>query len=236
MIDIHAHILPALDDGPPTLEDAVAMVRAAAADGVTDIVATPHADSEYAFDPAAVESRVRELAEACDHAVRIHRGCDFHLSAPNILDALENPSRFSIDGGRFLLVEFSNLAIIPNVESIFAQFGSVGITPIVTHPERNPLLRQQLSRLESWIEAGACLQVTAQSFLGDFGKSAQRFSTDLMDRRLVHFIASDAHDLTHRPPALSPCYRWIAGKYGPGTAETLFISNPAAVLSDSPAA
>jgi protein-tyrosine phosphatase len=236
MIDIHAHILPGLDDGAETIDEAVAMVRMAAASGTTDIVATPHANYEFTYEPDTVNQRIRELDQACGHAIRIHGGCDFHLSAANILDALEHPAKYTINGNGYLLVEFPDLVIAPTMEGVFSQLREVGMTPIVTHPERNPALQRQTARLAAWVDSGCLVQVTAQSFLGYFGKQAARFANELMERRLVHFVASDGHDPKHRPPVLRGAYELIAGKYGGGIAEALFVKNPAAALIGGPTA
>src|SRR5919197_2522210 len=97
MIDIHSHILPELDDGPKTLEESVAMVKMAAAAGTTDIVATPHANPQFAFDPEAIERKISELATACGNVLRIHCGCDLHLTLENIQDALQRPAKYAIN-------------------------------------------------------------------------------------------------------------------------------------------
>jgi protein-tyrosine phosphatase len=234
MIDIHSHILPGLDDGSPNLEESVAMVRMAAESGTTDMVASPHADTEYAFDPAAVESKIAELLEASERVVRIHYGCDFHLYFDNVQDALENPTRYSVNHKNYLLVELSELMAFKSTEDILERLRGGGMTVIVTHPERNGLLQKRIDKLESWVAAGSYLQVTAQSLFGRFGKSAQSCSGELLRRGLVHFVASDAHDTLQRPPRLDEAYARIAREYGEATAERLMVTNPAAVLTGEP--
>ena len=200
MIDIHSHILPALDDGARSLDESVAMVRMAAASGTTDIVATPHSNYEFSYDAEAVTRKVSELEQASGHALRIHRGCDFHLSASNILDALEHPNKYTINAKNYLLVEFPEMVIPTSIDGVFSRLGNRGITPIITHPERNSVLQRQLSHVEDWVQGGCLVQVTAQSLIGTFGKAAHRTAHELLEAGLVHFVASDAHDLKHRPP------------------------------------
>src|SRR5437868_12960907 len=106
MVDIHCHILPGLDDGPTRFEEAVQMVRLACESGTTDVVATPHANVQYNFNPEQIAMKTAELLAATDHVVTIHTGCDFHLSPANIHDALSNPTKYTINHGRHLLVEF----------------------------------------------------------------------------------------------------------------------------------
>jgi protein-tyrosine phosphatase len=234
LIDIHSHILPGLDDGAESLEDAVAMVRIAAAAGTTDIVATPHANSKYPFDPQTVKARVAELREACGGIIRIHRGCDFHLSFQNVEDALENPAKYTINSGSYLLVEFADLQIPPNAAAVLNQLTVAGMTPIITHPERNPILQTRLDELESWAGQDCLMQVTAMSFLGRFGDAARKSAEKMMQRGLVHIVASDAHDVRYRTPALDEAYAHIARQFGADQAESVFRTNPAAVIADEP--
>jgi protein-tyrosine phosphatase len=231
LVDIHSHILPGLDDGAKSPEVAVAMLRLAAESGTTDIVATPHANLQFTFDPELIERKITELQAAAGPLPRIHRGCDFHLTLENIQDALVHPGKYAINHKSYLLVEFSELLIPRTTQEIFDRFQNVGLTPIVTHPERNALLHARLDQMQSWVENGALIQVTAQSLLGGFGRSAKSIAVELMNRNLVHFIASDAHDTTHRPPVLREAYQQVARIWGESRAETLFVTAPQAVIA-----
>jgi protein-tyrosine phosphatase len=231
VIDIHSHVLYGLDDGAKTLEDSLAMIRMAAANGTTHLVATPHANLRYKFDPDLIRER---LVEISGEGVRVSSGCDFHLSYENIQDALENPAKYTIDQKCYLLVEFSDLIIFRNTPDIFARLQDAGMIPIVTHPERNGLLRQRVIEIEKWVDAGARVQITAQSLLGDFGRRASEFCETLLDRQLVHFVASDAHDCEHRPPKLNAAFEWIENGYGREFAEDLCINNPRAAIDGAP--
>ena len=231
MIDIHSHILPGLDDGSQSLEDSVAMLRQAAASGTTDIVASPHANQKYKFDPLVVESRIGELQAAVGDSPQIHYGCDFHLTMENIDDALRSPGKYSIDHRGYLLVEFSDFLIPKSTDEIFARMMQVGMRPVVTHPERNQLLQTRMAELESWVAQGAHVQVTAQSLLGRFGKTARKCAHELMERGLVHFLASDAHDTKWRTTQLDEAFRYVEGRFGPEAALRLLEENPRAVLA-----
>lgn len=234
MIDIHSHILFGVDDGAGTIEDSMAMLEMAAQSGTTDIVASPHADPQFAFEPRIVNERLEQLRKAAGDAIRIHSGCDFHLMYDNIQDALRNPAKYSINGLGYLLVEFSDLIIFHNTEDVFERMQNAGLTPIVTHPERNPLLRQRGDRIERWVQSGVLIQVTGQSFFGRFGNAAKRSADDLADKGLVHFVASDGHDIHHRPPKLDEAFEYIARRYGDAAAERLFRTNPGAVIAGRP--
>jgi protein-tyrosine phosphatase len=113
MVDIHCHLLHGLDDGAKTLDESIAMVRVALAAGRTDIVATPHANPQFHFDPDLIEQKLSELRRATDHKLRIHSGCDFHLSATNIEDAQAHPTKYAINHRSYVLVEFSDYLIPP---------------------------------------------------------------------------------------------------------------------------
>lgn len=234
MVDIHSHILPGVDDGSPTLETSVAMLEMAAADGTTDIVATPHANHQYAFQPLVIEDKIRDLTAQMGDRIRIHRGCDLHLSFDNIQDALANPKRYTINHRNYLLVEFSDMLIPRTTGEVFFRMLSAGMVPIITHPERNGLLHTRIEMLQAWVESGCLLQVTALSFLGRFGKQAKTFSDELMRRGLVHIVASDGHDARHRPPTLREACDYVSRTYGSNVAERLFVTNPMATLVGDP--
>ena len=234
MIDIHTHVLPGLDDGARSLEESVEMLRTAARSGTTDLVATPHANLEFQFDPPAVEERLAELQNVVGSAVRLHRGCDFHLYYENIQDALVDPSKYTINGKSYLLVEFSDLMIAQSTPQIFTRLIRAGMIPIITHPERNYLLHSRIDQIKAWVGLGCYVQITAQSFLGRFGSEARDIARQLVERGLVHFVASDAHDASDRTPRLDEAYRHVAARYGDVYAELLFVVNPRATLAGEP--
>ena len=234
LIDIHSHVLHGLDDGARTLDTSLAMLRMAREHGTTAIVATPHANPNYRYDVDLIQQRLDELKPSLPEGLEIHRGCDFHLSYDNIQDAIANPRKYTINAGPYLLVEFSDLLIFNNTAEIFSRLQDGGMIPIITHPERNSLLRQRVEQITSWVEAGAFNQVTSGSLLGAFGKKAQDFSKLLLERNLVHFIASDAHDLEHRPPRMDLAFEWLKQHYSEELALTLCVANPQAALTGAP--
>ena len=234
MIDIHSHTLPGLDDGADCLEESLAMLRMAAEAGTSDIVASPHANDRYPYDPETVRSKIAELQEASRESIKVHRGCDFHLSFSNIQDALENPTKYTINGRSYILVEFSDMALPPNALAIFDSMLAAGMVPIITHPERNPIIRKNLAMVSAWVEHDCLVQVTGDSLLGRFGKAAMKAASALMERDLVHVIASDAHNTRSRTPALSEAHAHVASHYSQEHAEALFVSYPKAILSGQP--
>jgi protein-tyrosine phosphatase len=230
MIDIHSHVLWGMDDGAETIEQTLALLKMAAEHGTTEIVATPHADFNYAFQPDLVKQRVAEASAASSGTPPLHRGCDFHLSFENVQDALETPERYTIDGGPYLLVEFpdESLAGMPQVLSALQRRGLV---PIMTHPERQNRLREIPPEFLEWIRQGCLVQLTAQSLLGRFGKRAEESAWQMIERGLAHFVASDGHDEHDRTPRLDTAFEAVARRVSRAAAERLFLENPKAVLA-----
>ena len=230
MVDIHCHILPELDDGARSLEEAVQMAEMAIEDGITHVVATPHANSEYIFDSNLVRERRNELQSRLGNRLTIGTGCDFHLSLENLERIRSHPNKYSINQKRYLLVEFADFAIPPAAEEALHGLQLLGLSPIITHPERNQLIRSQPQRLWRWLKQGCYVQVTAQSLLGNWGETARKQVEDWLDRNAVHFFASDAHNTTHRPLQLSKAYTLVAQRWGESLAQSLFRENPLAAF------
>jgi protein-tyrosine phosphatase len=231
MIDIHTHILPGLDDGPDSMEVTAEMIAMARAHGTTALVASPHADPQYPYDPDRVDRLLEEARAFAGAGMSLVRGCDFHLTIQNVDDAVANPGRYAIGGKSYILMELSDLVIFPNTSLLWRRLEDAGHRIILTHPERNPLLRQRLELITQWVGEGRYMQVTAQSLLGRFGPKARSFARSMLDRGLVHFIASDAHDLLARPPVLDQAYRWLCDEYSPRLAELLCVEHPMAALT-----
>lgn len=237
MVDIHHHLLWGLDDGAKDFETSVAMAKAAAADGITHVVCTPHANGKYAFDPTINRTKVTELQARLDAdqiALQVGLGCDFHLSYDNIMDAKTDPSRFSVNGLSYLMVEIPDYGIPPGMTETFYELQLAGLTPVLTHPERNPTLQADLKRLADWMRGGVLVQVTADSVTGRMGKTAEKIAHQLLAKRWVHFLATDAHNVTSRPPRLSQARDLVAKKYGSGYADSLVESSPRAVFDGKP--
>jgi protein-tyrosine phosphatase len=233
MIDIHCHILPGVDDGAKSWNDAVEMCRMAFADGITDVVATPHANYEYPYHREQHATRVKQLEALLAGSLRIHLGCDFHFSYDNIECLLANPRQYTIGSTRYLLVELSAYSIPPVMPDLLRQIMQLGLRPIITHPERNPLLLRNTGQVLEWVAAGALVQLTANSLTGTWGKRAQEMSQWLLEHDAVHVVASDGHNTGKRPPLLSPARKVLCEWKGQDVADALVQANPAAILADA---
>ena len=230
MVDIHCHILPGIDDGPQSWELTAEMCRIAARDGVTHIVATPHCNHEFAYDRDRCTEMLGELSDSAEGKLTFSLGCDFHFSYDNIQDALAHPRRYTIGESQYLLVEFSDFGIPPEVKQNLLSISSSGMVPIITHPERNrPLLNKPEMVLE-FVEQGCLVQVTANSFTGYWGSRSRNMAEWLLQRQAIHVIASDAHDPARRPPVLSEARKVATELAGAEVADALLVQNPAAIV------
>jgi protein-tyrosine phosphatase len=233
MVDIHHHLLPGLDDGSDSIETSVAMAKLAASDGITHIVCTPHANGQYTFDTSVNTDKVRELRTrlaAENVAVTLGTGCDFHLSFDNVERAKRDPSRFSINGLGYLLVEPPDYGIPPGLTETLYELQVAGLTPILTHPERNPTLQGEPERMRPWLRGGMLIQVTADSLTGHKGRRAERMAHMLVEKRWCHFLATDAHNTSSRPPRMKEAHDLVATKYGVSYAHALCVTNPLAAF------
>jgi protein-tyrosine phosphatase len=254
VIDIHCHILPDVDDGPKSWDAAVQMCRMAAADGITHTVATPHANHRFAYDRAylagllgELQNRLQnpmpnqtedqtqdQLQEKIGPTLQLTLGCDFHLSFENLERVFEEPHTYTIGETNYLLIELSSFSIPTRLSECFTRLADRGLTPILTHPERNPILQQTPQRILEWAEQGCLMQVTASALTGFWGERTEIVARWLLDRSAVHILASDAHDTKRRIPNLSAA-RAVAEKIvGAEYAAALVEDNPGAIVKGMP--
>lgn len=230
MFDLHYHLLFGVDDGPKTIDDSLALAEASIAEGVTHIVATPHANDRYRFTPAINQSHLEIVEARVEGRLTLALGCDFHLSYENIADLERAPERYTINGKQYLLVEFGDFGIPHSLSNVLFRMRSGGVVPVLTHPERNPVLAEDPQRLIEWVGGGCLVQVTAASLCGDFGRMAEAMALEMVRRNLVHIIASDAHSVKWRPPSMRRAHDLLLHKFGLATADRLCLHNPRAVF------
>jgi protein-tyrosine phosphatase len=234
MVDIHTHILWGLDDGAQTFKQSLEMLHIAHDSGTTDIVATPHSNAEYTFAPERIAQCIAALRAAAQPIPNLHTGCDFHLSFENVDRALQAPAKYTVAQKQYLLVECPDYRVGPETETVLARLLDTGLIPVVTHPERNPVLQNDLPRLNAWVNLGCLLQLTAMSITGGFGGKARSSALQILGHGIAHFIASDAHDPVHRNPSLTGAFQSVARRHGSETAQTLFFTNPMNAIHGRP--
>jgi len=230
MVDLHCHILPGLDDGAANMEESMAMAESAIADGITHVVATPHSSNEYIFDFSRVRGLRDELQAKVGGRLTIATGCDFHLNPENLGSLHKDPRHYCINQRDFLLVEFNEFSIPPSMDQTLHAIQLAGVQPIITHPERNGILRSRPERLKKWVRQGCFAQVTGGALTGGFGSSAQQDALRWIGEGLIHFVASDAHNTRTRPLRLQPAYDVVVDRFGQEKARALFQDNPLAAL------
>jgi len=230
MVDLHCHILPGIDDGPKTIEESMAMAESAIAEGVTRVVATPHSSLEYFFDFARVRRLRDELQSKIGDKLKLATGCDFHLDPENLKSLQKDSSIYCINQYGYLLVEFNEISIPPAMDQTLHEIQLAGMRPIVTHPERNRILRAHPERLKKWVQQGCFVQVTGGALTGGFGPSSQKDALRWIGEGLVHFVASDAHNTRSRPLRLQPAYDVVVDQFGREKARALFVDNPLAAF------
>ncbi len=225
-----------MDDGSQSEEESLSMARKAVRDGIHTIVATPHTLNGVYTNPARqVTSRATDLQRALtdNHIeLKLYAGADVHL-CPRMMDRIETGEAGTINNAKkYILLELPSQAIPPAVKDEIFTLMVNGITPIVTHPERNPTIQHNMNVLYELVRMGALCQITAMSITGDFGATIMRCAERLLTHRLVHVIASDAHSADTRPPVLSVAVEAAAeimGSYE--DSERMVKDVPAAILS-----
>lgn len=203
MIDLHCHLLAGIDDGPQTLEEAVALACACVAAGVDTVAATPHVNSRFPNDPATISAALQALRQAlADAALPLEVLAGAEIALHHGLE-LDDPTLRSLGlgGGPWLLIEAPH-AMYPRVDVAIRELLVRGHHVLLAHPERSPTFLRDPASLESLVGAGVRTQVTASALTGRFGRTVQRQALRWTKAGLVHVIASDAHDQAGRPPGL----------------------------------
>ena len=240
MIDIHTHILPAIDDGPTTMTESLEMCRIAVNDGIKKMIATPHVQNGmYDLDANKVLEKIHLLNQLVKQEgldLVIFPGAEVHLS-DRLLDAeiLKESSILTLNGGKkYILLEFPFQWVPSGTEHVIFKLRSMGFTPILPHLERNFKIQRDPSMIRHFAEMGAILQVTAQSITGDFDAAPMKCALWMLKNNLVHVIASDAHSPVGRPPILSKALKVVSDKLGEEAAKKMVLDHPGMILEGLP--
>lgn len=235
MIDLHHHCLPDVDDGPAEWDEAVAMCRMAADEGIETIVATPHVlRGRWRSVPRAeLERKLETLREKVGETPRLLLGSEYFFSHDMAELLRTGTAIVPLAGSRYVLVELAANGVPPMIEQPLYRVQLDGWIPIIAHPERNVVLQRKPELLAELIAHGARMQITAASLTGEFGGAAQAAARTFLERRLVHFVATDAHNIERRPPRARAALAALREHAGDAVANALSRDNPAAVLANA---
>lgn len=235
MIDLHCHVLPGIDDGPADMETSLLMARAALAEGIHTIVATPHFNLRYDAEPDAIAAGIDELRAALardELSLTVLGGAEIAFSRLAGLEPREL-SDLCLGHSSYLLVESPYTTAGSLIEESIFDLEVRGFHPLLAHPERCPEFQRDLPRLERLVGRGAACSISAGSLNGQFGETVRRFAFRLVERGLAHNVSTDAHDPVRRPPRLRSAFRAQRNPVLGSDLQTwLTFTVPAAILAD----
>lgn len=233
--DIHCHCLPGFDDGPTCRREAIQLCRALVADRIGTVVATPHQLGRYdnRYDAQDIREAVGQLNEWLHEqgvSLSVLPGADVRIDE-RIGELLQTDRILTVaDAGRYLMLELPHEVFIePTV--LLDALVQRDVRCVITHPERHPFLAKNPRHVERWVQYKPSLQITAASFLGEFGALSQDAAWAFLEAPLPLLVATDAHDTEARPPRMTAAYRALANRVGRPTADLLCIENPRRLLT-----
>lgn len=224
LVDIHNHILPGIDDGPINDEETLQLVKNAAENGITHIIATPHhRNGTFNNNAPSIKYLVNKLntyLKSKNIPITIFAGMEIHLH-DDLLNDINSNLLSLADRKKYMLIELPTNHLPQFTSSTFFEMQLRGYIPIIAHPERNTIIRQDPNRLFELVNSGALVQLNSSSITGIHGRSLQKFTLKLCKHNLVHFIASDAHSLQKRPFLLKSAFKYIQNKMSTDYADFL---------------
>jgi protein-tyrosine phosphatase len=237
MIDLHCHMLPGIDDGAPDLAVALAMARCAVADGITVTACTPHIYPgmyENTRDGiAAAIASLQAILQQEGIALRLVIGADTHL-APDLIGSMRAGRVPTLNSSRYLLLEPPHHSVPPRFEESVFQLRTVGVVPVITHPERLSWIEGHYATFQRLVHGGAWMQITSGSLTGRFGKRPKYWGERMLDEGLVHILATDSHHIDRRPPLLAEGRDAAATRLGETEAWHLVRTRPRGIVDNRP--
>ncbi len=234
-IDIHCHIMPGVDDGSPDVETSLNMLQTAEKNGVESIILTPHhKPMHHNVSPEHNRvycERLQEKAQKAGLNIRLYSGNEIYYSDETQRE-LENGKICTLADSDYVLVEFHPTNPYKAIHNAMYQVQAAGFVPIVAHVERYSDIVSHASYVEDLVDMGCYIQVNASSIMGKYGFGISHFTKKLLKNRLVHFVATDAHDNKTRAPELLECRNYVAKKYGDAYSQKIFYDNPMSVIQN----
>ncbi len=233
LADIHCHMLPGIDDGAADLRISLTMLQMAAGDGIREIIFTPHwRYDRHSASPETVRAMTAKMQEHVDEQgwpLKLYTGNELMYSSGAVSMLLKGEVLTLADSDH-ILVEFDPSDPRSRIRNGLYEIRAAGFVPVLAHVERYEELVTHPDSIDELIDMGVRIQVNAGSISGRFGGGAKRFTGRLLKERLVHYVASDAHDLRRRPPLLMECMRYVTRKCGDGYAAEVFYGNARRIL------
>ena len=235
MIDLHAHILPGIDDGAPDLDTALAMAEMAQESGVTAIVATPHCNMPGRFEnywDYSLHRKIKAFQQALQKAgikLSIISGMEV-FGTPENPELLREGKLTTLGGSRYLLIEFPFDGYAQQATEILRAILAMGYRPVVAHPERYRYAQDSPSLLNHWLNIGCLMQLNKGSLLGRFGRAAQTLALSMLNRGFAIAVASDAHSSSVRTTWMKDMWEFLCEEYSELTAQKLLEDNPRRIL------
>ena len=239
MIDLHTHILPGLDDGAQTLEEALGMAELAVEGGVDMLVATPHSNQMGRFEnfsSGALLRAYQQLERAIERegiALNLYLGMEIFASG-DMAEKIGRGMLFGLNRSRYYLVEFAFDETPEEVEGYLRQILSTGGVPLLAHPERYFCVQDYPGLVYEWLQMGCTAQVNKGSVFGRFGRRAARTAETLLHSRLATCVASDAHSTQLRTTYMDDIRVYLHEQFGEQEARRLLLENPDHILRDEP--
>lgn len=234
-IDMHCHILPGIDDGPKTIEQAIKMLELASKDGITHILATPHFHYRKGnATPERIRGTVEELqgaANAVGIPIRVYPGNELYYTQ-ELLELVKKEQVLTLADSDYVLLEFSIETEKRTIQNAVYEFRSAGFYPIIAHMERYSAFQKDPEFIENILEMGAYYQIDLGSFQGDAGWKMKRLSQRIMKEGMLHFVATDAHDLLKRRPEFGKWADWVTKRHGKEMLVQLLDKNPEMILKN----
>jgi protein-tyrosine phosphatase len=234
-VDIHCHCLPGLDDGPENQDEALALCRALADDHIGTVVATPHQLGRYdgSNEGPAVRQAVADLNQLLNEEripLTVLPGGDVRIDE-RMADLVQSGRVLTVaDGGRYVMLELPHEVFIdPGL--LLAELAGTDLHVFVSHPERHRFLARTPHHVRQWLPYGVALQITAASFLGEFGRLSEQAAWQFLDEPLPLLVATDAHDTVQRPPRMTEAYNLLCRHLGREAADVLCFENPQRLLA-----
>ncbi len=233
IIDIHCHIMPGVDDGSGDMATSLEMLRIAEKNGITHMILTPHhKPMHHNVSPehnVLYRKKLQEAASAEGIKIKLFSGNEIYYS-DETMDELEQGKICSLAGSDYVLVEFHPTNPFSAIQNAAGRVQAYGYKPIIAHVERYSDIVSHPSRVQDLIDMGCLIQVNASSVMGKYGFGIGHFTKKLLKERLVHFVATDAHDAKKRAPEIADCRSYVERKLGQDYAKEIFLINAANVI------